>query len=126
MIDHDPDHTPPLANSGVVDVRSAGSSGPRADRVSGAAWRRGTESEIAHGAWRACSEPEDDGDGFTTTNWFARHRWTGEERILHHSRFRFHMTPERFAWLVDKDFPRHPRGNWDNASIDEAMKGEPA
>lgn len=80
----------------------------------------------SHGEWDCRESDYEDGDSFTTPWWTAVHKVTQESKLLHLSRFSFAMTPERFAWLVDNGFPRHPRGNWDNASIDEAMKGEPA
>lgn len=105
-----------LENSGAIDV-----SAPQTKR-----WVPNDPVVAERGEWECRESVDDDSDGFTTPGWTAYHKVTGESRILHLSRFRMRMTPERFAWLVDNNFPRHSRGNWDNASIDEAMKGEPA
>lgn len=80
------------------------------------------EGPLEHGEWECIEEPEDDSDGFWTVGWRARHKVTGETRLLHHSRFDFQMTPARWRWLVDNDFPRHPRGNWTSGEIDRAME----
>lgn len=115
----DPDWNPPLANSGTVDVRPA--TQPKR-------WTPNDPIVAEHGEWDCRESIDDDSDGFTTPGWTAYHRETGESRILHLSRFNFRMTPERFAWLVDNDFPRamgnHGPTNWTNAAIDAAMKGE--
>lgn len=80
---------------------------------------------ISHGPWDCIEEPEEDGDGFTTRGWYARNRVTGETRILNHSRFNFHMTPERFSWLAAHNFPRSPgKGPWTNETIDLAMEND--
>jgi hypothetical protein len=119
----DPDWSPPVANTGAVDVSPAGPGGQGAAGVSRAHWQRGFKSEIAHGEWEAWSDLEDDSDGFSTIEWFAKHRETGEERILHHSRFGFQMTEARFRYLVENDFPLPPgKGPWTGPEVDAAME----
>lgn len=82
---------------------------------------------IEHGEWTCVQTDDEDSDGFYTDGWHAKNKVTGESRIIHHSRFRFTMTPERFAWLVENDFPKNKTkwgapANWDNADIDAAME----
>lgn len=72
---------------------------------------------FTHNGWNCVETPEGDGDGFTTPHWHAER--DGERRIIQHSRFHFTMTAERFAWLVDNDFPQAPGvGPWTNMEID--------
>jgi hypothetical protein len=86
-----------------------------------------SDSEDQLGEWECVEEPEEDGDGFTTPGWFARNRDTGQRRIIHHSRFNFTMTPERFRWLAEHNFPASPgRGPWTNEAIDAAMEDDEA
>lgn len=74
----------------------------------------------AYRGWKLEVEPYEDGDGFWTDDYFAVK--DGVRQHLHHSRWGFYPTPRRFAWLVDSNFPRHPKGwNWKNDSIDEAI-----
>lgn len=73
--------------------------------------------------WVLCSMPEDDSDGFTTTNYIAR----GPEvdRLLGISRFQFSPTQERFDWLVRSGFPRCAKGSWTDAEIDAELARSP-
>lgn len=71
---------------------------------------------------------EDDCDGFTTPLYFARRDGDGApfamDFPLHTSRFGFHPTQERFAWLVANGFRPAERGGWTDAEIDAAIAGE--
>lgn len=112
-----------LVNSGALDVSVAGPARPGTAGVSGADCPGDDEGTIEHGEWACIFEPEEDSDGFYTDGWHAQHKVTGKTRIIHHSRFDFTMTPARFRWLVDNDFPLRPgKGNWTNAAIDAAME----
>jgi hypothetical protein len=123
VTDHDPDYTPPLANSGALDVSAAGSGKPGTAGVSRPDQPGSGEGEIRHGSWRCVEEPEDDGEGWSTPGWHAENIFSGEHRILQHSRFGFHMTAARFRWLVENNFPASPgRGPWTDAAIDAAME----
>ena len=63
-------------------------------------------SELEYKGWRLVTEDYEDGDGFVTDDHYAVR---GEERRhLHHSRFSFTPTPERFAFLIDAGFPSCP------------------
>lgn len=122
-MDHDPLYSPPLASSGVVDVSAAGSDGQGAAGISIADNDSGDEGAIAHGQWECIDTAEQDGDGWSTPGWFARHRITGETRTINHSRFNFHMTEARFHWLAENNFPASPgRGPWTDSAIDAAME----
>jgi hypothetical protein len=123
MIGHDQFYTPPLANSGAMDVSAARPGEPGAAGVSGLEGISLEEGPIVHGLWECIEEPEEDSDGWTTPGWHARNTVTGETRTIYHSRFSFHMTEARFRFLVDHGFPRPPgKGPWTDAQIDAAME----
>jgi len=69
---------------------------------------------------------DDDSDGFAYREYIAR----GPERDvdLPVSRFAFHPTQERFAWLVRNGFAqkpaKHVTGPWDDHDIDYALAVE--
>lgn len=70
--------------------------------------------------WVLHSFPEDDGDGFTTTAFYAARGV--EERLLQHSRWRFTPSQRNFDFLAGRGFPRAPGGGpWDDASIEAAI-----
>jgi hypothetical protein len=121
--DNDPDWSPPVENSGALDVSAAGSGKPGAAGVSRPDHGGLDESEIRHGSWRCVEEPEDDSDGFSTPGWHAENIFSGERRLINHSRFGFHMTAARFRWLAEHNFPASPgKGPWTDAAIDDAME----
>lgn len=67
---------------------------------------------------------EEDGDGFTTTSYFAR----GPRRDipLNHSRFRFVPTQDRFDFLARLGFPQWlgGKGPFTDSDVDQAMQDE--
>ena len=75
---------------------------------------------IEHNGWTCVEGTERDGDGFNTPEYTAQRG--DETRTINHSRFGFTMTPARFAWLVDNDFPPSPGiGPWTEAQLDERI-----
>lgn len=78
---------------------------------------------IERNGWTCTEDADYDSDGFWRPNWTAR-RGT-EERMLPVSSFAFDMTAQRFAYLVDHDFPSPPGiGPWCNADLDKAIADE--
>lgn len=61
---------------------------------------------IEYKGWRLIEDEEGDSDGFYTAEYYAEK--DGERKSLHHSRFRFTPTLERFAFLIDAGFPSFP------------------
>lgn len=122
---------PVLANSGAVDVRAVGSQQTAPAGVSSPARPRDEQGlnrdygpvVFTHGAWECREGDYEDGDGFTTTEWTAHNRETGERRLMQLSRFHFTMTEARWRWLVENDFPRPPgKGPWSGSEIDARME----
>lgn len=63
-------------------------------------------SQLEYKGWTLFTDEEEDSDGFYTDEYYAQ---KGEERrSLHHSRFSFTPTLERFAFLIDAGFPSCP------------------
>ena len=70
--------------------------------------------------WSLYSYTEEDGDGFTTTGYFASN---GEQdKFFNHARFWFDPSQERFEFLVRQGFPRLNKiGSFTNEDIDYAI-----
>lgn len=79
-------------------------------------------ADIEHKGWTLFTDEDLDGDGFIRYEHYAVRG--DEQKHLHGSSFTstFFPTQERFAWLVDHDFPRPERGNWFNYEIDELIE----
>lgn len=86
-------------------------------------------NNLEHKGWRLEVDEARDGDGFGyPVFWAVR----GEEcKLLQCSRFSFTPTQERFAFLVDNNFPSHPPrpdgkryplGPWTDKDLDAAIK----
>lgn len=76
-----------------------------------------------HKGWALYSWVERDWDGFYRLEYGAIDI-EGRTRILHVHSWGFAWTQERFAWLVDHDFPRGGIGNWTEAAIDAEIAQE--
>lgn len=76
--------------------------------------------------WTLWTRDEQDGDGFWTPYYFARHEEFGDV-LLHTSRFRFTPSQDRFAWFVRNGFPRREGqilGPWDDTEIEVLIAAE--
>ena len=99
---------------------SADEAGGRGNRFSGATPVPGIAPVDG---WSLYSFDEQDGDRFWYDEYLARSADTDVK--IHHSRFRFTPSQNRFAWLVRNGFPSRPRGGgWDDGEIEAAMAAE--
>jgi hypothetical protein len=79
---------------------------------------------ISHKGWELFTHADRDHDGFDK---YSHYAIKGNERIeLGGSPFysSFNPTVERFAWLVDHNFPLALRGNWFSHEIDAIIEEE--
>ena len=78
-------------------------------------------TEITYKGWVCVTEDDQDDDGFYKYSHYAMK--DGVRKSLHGSPFLRSFTPtqERFAYLVDHNFPRAKKGNWFSHEIDELI-----
>ncbi len=73
-----------------------------------------TQTQSAEGhiykGWTCQTEPEEDGDGFTATLWFATHE-DGTRQDLDWSRFK-QFEARHFEIMIDHGFPHYYGGSW--------------